>query len=42
MSARAAADGTARVEELMEIALEDVEWDEEAIQRQILRTGFGG
>jgi AAA+ superfamily predicted ATPase len=41
MSARAAADGVVQVEELMDLALEDVEWDEGAIQREIRRIGFG-
>jgi SpoVK/Ycf46/Vps4 family AAA+-type ATPase len=42
MSARAAADGTVRVEELSEIAAEDIEWQGGGIQRGGRRIGFGG
>jgi len=42
MAARAAADGTVQVEELKEISVEDVEWQDGAIQRATRRIGFGG
>ena len=42
MSARAAADGIVRVEELMEITVEDVDWQAGAFNQEIRRLGFGG
>jgi SpoVK/Ycf46/Vps4 family AAA+-type ATPase len=42
MSARAAADGVISADELTEITIEDVEWNEEAIYREVRRIGFNG
>lgn len=42
MSARAAADGFVRVEELMEITVEDVDWQDGALHKEVRRMGFGG
>lgn len=41
MSARAAADGELKVDELTEITLQDVEWEHAVIDREIRRIGFG-
>jgi Holliday junction resolvasome RuvABC ATP-dependent DNA helicase subunit len=42
MAARAAADGTVQVEELMAIEVVDLDWKSVSLDREIRRIGFGG